>query len=344
MLFRCVSSVVLALSIVSRVSTPALAQVPFTWAQIKSSTNRVSLTSVAGTIRPGTEMSHLVPGDTLSTSASSQVELLFNDGSLARIGEQASFRFWPTTRKLRLDQGTALLFVPPEQGRTLIQTPNALAGLQNTAVVVRYVPARNLTLVMALADSAAGPISITVASETQESVLYAGQMAFIDNTGVQIVEFDLLEFYQTSDLIHGLNLSDLNYQALSGDPIAALRPSLIAALYQQRSFAGTGSVLDPALIRNPTPTPSLFGVRDDSILPTDLPHQAGGLREYDQAPAGVVTPLPDMLEPVSPRGNEPLGSPINATGEAGVSSGSEPATVLSPAGEANPSGEIAEPK
>ncbi|NJL44668.1 MAG: FecR domain-containing protein [Leptolyngbyaceae cyanobacterium SM2_3_12] len=272
--------------------------------------------------------------------------MLFNDGSLVRVGEQADFRFWPENRILRLDQGTALLFVPPGQGRTLIQTPNAVTGLQNTAVVVRYVPTRNLTLVMVLADSVHGPVSITATLNSQESLLSAGQVAFIDNTGVQIVEFDLLEFYRTSDLISGLNLRDLNYQPQPGDPIASLRPSLLTALEEQQPFSDLGSILNPALIRSPGLSPSLFGIEGDSLLSTDLLQQTGGLSAYDQAPAGVVTPLPEMLEPGNPSNIEPL-EPINLAnpgGEVGDSPSLEIPTLENSTVETGAAGVEAEPQ
>ncbi|MEL7313964.1 MAG: hypothetical protein AAFN08_03320 [Cyanobacteria bacterium J06559_3] len=51
--------------------------------------------------------------DAIRTEETSRVDLRFNDGSLARIGEQATFRFIPNTRNFRLSNGTTLLLIPP---------------------------------------------------------------------------------------------------------------------------------------------------------------------------------------------------------------------------------------
>ncbi|MBE9140857.1 FecR domain-containing protein [Nodosilinea sp. LEGE 07088] len=270
------------------IAAPAVAGVPLAPATVRTSTNQVNLVSTQGA-RPAALAECFGPGDTLSTAALANAEVLFNDGSLARLGEQANLRFWPQTRKLHLSQGTAVLFVPPGQGRTTIQTPNATVGLNSSGVVVRHVPSRNLTLVMALANSTTGPVSITTGAPGQEFALYAGQMTLINGVTSQIVEFDLLEFYQTSNLIANLDLANPDYQPAADEPLAALRPDLLAALAQQLPFSTNDGILDPNLINDVMTEVDLQSAEPNlGVLPTPIEE----LRRDNDAPPGVVTPLP----------------------------------------------------
>jgi hypothetical protein len=307
-----VSLSALALSLISGVSVvaPATAEVPFTWAEVNSVVNQVDLISATGSTQSVQPLDCLCPGTTLSTNGLSQAELRFNDGSLARVGEQAQLQFWPETRNLRLTQGTTLLFPFPNQGRTSIETPNALAGLQNNVVVVRYVPTRDLTLVMALANSDTGPVSVTVKATGQEGVLYAGHMALISDVGLQVIEFDLLEFYRTSRLVLGLNIGSAPPGESANDPIALLRPNLLRAITQQQPFANT-TILDPALINRPNDTPPLFDPSQEALWPSNTADQTGTAQRSNTLPPGVVMPLPEMPPPETDQPNpivEPIGT------------------------------------
>lgn len=285
------------------IAAPAPAAVSLAWARVRTSTNQVSLVSTDGASRPASNIECFCPGDILSTSTQAQAEVLFNDGSLARIGEQASLRFWPNTRQLTIDQGTAAVFVPPNQGRTTIQTPNATVGLNSSGVVVRYVPSRGLTLVMALANSATGPVSVTTTETGQDFALYAGQMAFISLADLQIVEFDLLEFYQTSSLMAGLHLGDSSYRPPANEPLAALRPELLKAIDQQPLFDSQDFILDPTLISDFASGASPQSAEAEQVV---LPSPTEELRHYNETPPGVVMPLPTEPLPTEPLPTETL--------------------------------------
>ncbi|MEA5448477.1 FecR domain-containing protein [Leptolyngbya sp. CCNP1308] len=297
------SAVLLAVVGGAAIASPALAEVPWAWANLRSSTHQVSLVSVGGSARSATVDDCFCPGETLNTSASAKAEVLFNDGSLTRVGGQASLRFWPDTRSLRLNRGTVAVFVPPDQGRTTIETPNATVGLNSTGIVVRYVPSRQLTLVMALAD-APTPVLVTAAETEQELALYGGQMAFVGGGSWQVVEFDLLEFYQTSDLMAGLQLDNPSYRPAPNDPLAALRPDLLQALGQQAPFDAENAILDPVLINDFAAGASIQGAED--ALVTVPPTPVEELRRFNDTPPGVVNPLPEMLDTASPPAEVPL--------------------------------------
>ncbi|PZV03539.1 MAG: hypothetical protein DCF32_13670 [Leptolyngbya sp.] len=298
------SAALLAIVGGAAIASPALAEVPWAWANLRASTDQVNLVSASGNTRPATVADCFCPGETLSTSAAARAEVLFNDGSLTRVGEQASLRFWPDTRKLLLNQGTVALFVPPNQGRTTVQTQNATVGLNSTAVVVRYVPSRQLTLVMALGDSATAPVLVTTAETGQELALYGGQMAFIGGSGWQVVEFDLLEFYHTSALVAGLHLDDPAYRPTPQDPLMGVRPDLLRALEQQTPFDTENAILDPALINDFSPEASLQDVEEPLLTAPSTPVEE--LRRLTETPPGVVNPLPDLPATASPPAESPL--------------------------------------
>lgn len=295
---------------------PARAQIALAGAQINSLSNQVELLSPAGDVRPATLGECFCTGDLLTTQAAAQAALVFNDGSLARIGEQSQLYFWPQTRQLQLTQGTALLLVPPTQGQMFVYTPNAVTGVQNNGAIVRYVPTQGLTLVMALAHSPRGIVSISTQTEPpQEITLEAGQMAFIKETVVQVVEFELQEFYATSRLIEGLD-PRMTMFGQGVATIATLRSALLAGLEQQSAFLSNSPVLDPAVISINDEAQGLFGEQAEAMDLSNPVAMSEELRRYDDAPPGVITPLPETsptdsgqpAEPVQPQPIETVGS------------------------------------
>ncbi len=234
----------------------AHAEVPLDRAVIASLRNRVELLLKNQARRSAKVRDTLVPGDALSTARAALAELRFNDGSLARIGGQALFRFLPKTRTFNLSNGTMLLLVPPGRGQTRIQTPNAAAGIRGSALFVRYLPDTDVTLIGALTDSG---IEITNRDRTQTQPLGAGQIAVVVKDRIeQVYRFDLKTFYDSSDLVKGLDLqrsASSNGAGTSVDPaIAAVRTETSEAVTTQASlgiFNGAttadGQPLDPNL-------------------------------------------------------------------------------------------------
>jgi hypothetical protein len=235
---------------------PAEASVPLTRADVEALRNRVEFIPRGRNPRAARMSDFLAVGDALRTAATAQADLRFNDGSLARVGERATFRFVPNTRNFRLTNGTVLLLIPPGQGRTNIQTPSAVTGIQGSAVVVRYIPESDLTLVMALTNNPAGPMTITTNGcgnggadcVANEYALYGGQMALIQNNQVQVVEFDLPMFYQTSPLVEGLELDNPDAESPLGSALEAVRQETLEALDEQAPFSEDSVTLNPAII------------------------------------------------------------------------------------------------
>ncbi|MGD1853537.1 MAG: FecR domain-containing protein [Leptolyngbyaceae cyanobacterium] len=210
-------SLLLGASFVFSIPSIAWAQNSLTWAKVERLRNRVHLIPSGYSPRLARVADVMNIGDALRTSSSARAELRFNDGSLARVGEQATFRFTPNTRNFQLSDGTVLLLIPPGRGRTTIQTPNAVTGIQGSALFVRVRCLAELTaegdcsspitFVGALTNNPAGAMIAYNQSGSQQQPIHAGEMVVLEGDNItQRLEFDLATFYQTSGLVEGLNL------------------------------------------------------------------------------------------------------------------------------------------
>jgi hypothetical protein len=328
----------LSLAVLLLTVLPAEASTPLTRADIEALRNQVEFLPRGRSARPARMSDVLSVGDALRTALSSRADLRFNDGSLARVGEQATFRFVPNTRNFRLNNGTVLLLIPPGQGRTNIQTPSAVTGIQGSAVVVRYIPDRDLTLVMALTNNPTGPMTVTagacedgVCNNQVEYPLYAGQIALIQQNQVQVMAFDLHTFYQTSPMVDGLELNNPEAEAPLGSVLETVRQETLEALEEQPEFS-EGTPLTPDMIGvglidqaegSPTwdmaPQETLEALEEQpefsegtpltpDMIGVGLTDQAEGSSTWDLAPSAGVTPLPPISGVITP-----VGTPGNVT-------------------------------
>ncbi|WP_199322538.1 FecR domain-containing protein [Leptolyngbya sp. FACHB-321] len=231
----------------------ASAETPLTRATVQALRNQVQIILKNRVTRAAQKADTMTPGDSLATARRSFAELRFNDNSLARIGERALFQFVPRTRNFYLGNGTALLLIPPGQGRTNVRTPNAAAGIRGSALFVRYNEDTNTTIVGALTNSR---IEVSNKQNPQAQTLKAGQMAVIvQDQIVQVYNFDLNTFYQTSELVKDLDLP-LRNATPSADPgIAAVQAETAQAVREQAPLIGQVSE-NPAFV-SLSPAPGL---------------------------------------------------------------------------------------
>ncbi|MFB2893157.1 FecR domain-containing protein, partial [Aerosakkonemataceae cyanobacterium BLCC-F50] len=223
------------------------AQTPLTRAIVESIRNLVRLIPQNQGGRPARIYDRVSPGDSLATGPESLAELRFDDGSLARIGQQAVFLFLPNTRTFRLNNGTMLLLIPPGRGETRVRTPNARAGIRGSALFVRYIPDTNTTIVGALTDS---NIEVFNQSGSQREGLRAGQLAVIEKDRITgIYDFDLKTFYETSELTRGLNLTELTNQVATDPARTQVQAETSTALAAQPPITGKGILETPAFVR-----------------------------------------------------------------------------------------------
>jgi hypothetical protein len=233
--------------IILPLSELASATTPLTRAQIQDLRNLVQLMRGNNrNKRPAQKLDSMIPGDGLSTGRASLADLRFNDGSLARVGEQAVFHFLPRTRNFRLTNGTVLLLIPPGRGQTRIQTPNAAAAIRGSALFVRYDEQTDTTIVGALTDSG---IEVSDKQASQSQVLEAGQLMVIVKGRFQgLYDFDLRNFYETSDLVRGLDLTRENITPTPDPAIASVQAETAAAVATQTPIKGDGVIDNPSFL------------------------------------------------------------------------------------------------
>ncbi|MCL6752963.1 FecR domain-containing protein [Nostoc sp. CCCryo 231-06] len=201
--------------------------------------------------RPARKLDAMTPGDGLSTGRASLADLRFNDGSLARVGEQALFQFLPKTRDFKLSNGTVLLLIPPGRGQTRIQTPSAAAAIRGSALFVRYDQQTDTTIVGALTNSG---IEVSNKEGSETKVLEAGQMIILIKGEFQsLYDFDLRNFYETSELVRELDLNRQSPVPTPDPAITSVQAETTAALEAQPSIKGEG-VIEMRLTRPNSPT------------------------------------------------------------------------------------------
>ncbi len=298
------------------------APIPLTQATLRKVINQVELLLYQKTARTAQVNDHLGSGDALKTARSSRAELKFNDGTLAKVGELATFRFTPNTRRFDLQNGTYLFLVPPGKGNTEFYTPNARAGVSGSALFLRYNAETDTTTMGALTNNPLGPMDITVAGVKQD--LYAGQMAIIVKNRIERVEtFDLRTFYNTSPLFKDVDLSDPDVQpvrqeisealqfqvALQNGSASSQTPASLSAI----SVAPIGSRLSPAPIAPPmipTTDPVVVQVRDPVTSKPETPISSGNPPIPGINPDNPVSPsIPIVGKPI--RGASPTDPPIS---------------------------------
>ncbi|MDJ0705689.1 MAG: hypothetical protein QNJ46_20680 [Leptolyngbyaceae cyanobacterium MO_188.B28] len=135
-------------------------QTLLTRAEVYRLLNQVQFIPRGQSSRPAQLSDILAPRDALRTGNRSRVELLFNEGSLARIGSSAVFRFVPGLRRYQLPDGSiqseaifqlrsgvALILNPSDSLGSRIETPESRIELLNTLVSQQlHPPSTPLTL------------------------------------------------------------------------------------------------------------------------------------------------------------------------------------------------------
>ncbi|MBD2181217.1 FecR family protein [Aerosakkonema funiforme] len=297
----------------------ASAEMPLTKAVIQSLRNLVRLIPQNQTGRPARVSDPVNPGDSLATGRESLAELRFNDGSLARVGEQAVFQFLPNTRTFRLSNGTALLLIPPGRGTTRVQTPNARAGIRGSALFVRYNPETDTTVVGALTDS---NIEVFNQNSSQREGLQAGQLAVIVKDRIErVLDFDLRTFYETSGLVRGLNLTQPGDKTNPDAAIAEVQSETSAAVTGQTPITGNDVIENPNFIQLPATSSDLANPGSRIDNPIDTPGfdrnfgQPNGPNPFNSNPALENPPLEgaeillNQENPPSPPVNPPVEPP-----------------------------------
>ncbi|MFK8183953.1 MAG: hypothetical protein AB8B99_11310 [Phormidesmis sp.] len=210
-------------------ASAALAQsADLTRAEVYRLQNIVDLLLRNQSARPARIQDILAPRDAMQTGSRSRAELLFNEGSVARIGSNSVFRFVPGTRRyqlpnggsraetiLQLQQGVAVVASPTGgealdgfgggDGDTVIlammsQTPDAeITMLPHSAVIIIVKPEG--TQLVSLTSG----LSVSDLAGNNTITLQGGQTVTVQDGVFGPVEtIDLRQLYRTSQLTSGL--------------------------------------------------------------------------------------------------------------------------------------------
>ncbi len=265
------------------------APIPLTQATLRKVVNRVDLLLSNQSVRSAQVNDRLSNfGDAVKTQRAARTELKFNDGTLAKVGELATFRFTPNTRRFELGNGTYLFLVPPGRGNTEFNTPNAKAGIKGSALFIRYIEESETTVMGALTNNPLGPMDITVGGKKQD--LYAGQMLVAIRDRIDRVEtFDLTTFFQTSPMYRDIDLTDPDLQAV--------RQEMTDAVTTQVASIGT---LPPRVETTPKP-----GISSDPT--SNIPR-----RESTEAREALNHPNRNqpIVKPEPPNIKDPIVTPL----------------------------------
>ena len=292
----------------------ASASTPLTRAVVKKLHKWVQLMPRKQPKRRARRNDRMIPGDGLATGRASLADLRFNDGSLARIGERAVFRFLPRTRTFRLSNGTVLLLIPPGQGRTKIRTRSAAATIRGSALFVRYDEQTDTTVVGSLTNSG---IEVFNKDESRSQVLEAGQLIVVVKGRIQgLYNFDLRTFYETSDLVRGLDLTSRNNTVSSDPAMASVQAETSEALAKQVPISGEKVVKNPSFIKLTTATPSTSGeeitrngLPVDSLVDTGQVVITTPKKNQDKSPSNNSNPI----SPQAPAPSTPTPAPETPT-------------------------------
>lgn len=224
---------------------PLLAQQNLlTRAEVYKLANQVQLLLKHKPPRPAKLADVLIPQDGLQTAARSKAELLFNEGTLARIGANAMFRFIPGTRSFQLRNGTVLAMFRPGSGGGKIITPEAIVVGRGTVMWVRHDSNSQTTLVGALTNNPPSPVSVSSAKGKGTVQLRGGQRVSVVNGVVgSIKNLNLQTFHQTCDLAAGLDSGEEKLVAQESPEVQktlnAVRAETLAALRNQLVSEGS---------------------------------------------------------------------------------------------------------
>jgi hypothetical protein len=111
----------------------AFAAISFDSARVSYVENRVSIGSLRGAARHTASVKDMVrSSDYVQTEMESRAELLFEDSSMVRVGQNTVFSFEASSRTLDLKKGAMLFYVPPGSGGAQIKTPSITAAVTGT--------------------------------------------------------------------------------------------------------------------------------------------------------------------------------------------------------------------
>lgn len=189
--------------------------------------------------RPARIADVVQPLDAVKTATSSRADLVFNEGSLVRLGGNAIFRFVPGSRSFQLRNGTGLFIFPPgDEGGTVV-TPEAVVTTQGTTVWVQHNSDEQTTSIGVLTENPQVPVTVATSGGEGAVVLDAGQRTAVKKGELTAVkQMSLRRFYKVcklaSDLGTGEEAHSDGLPPQAQNTIMSVRNQAIAAIEEQR--------------------------------------------------------------------------------------------------------------
>lgn len=182
---------------------PALAS-PLSSATVDRVVNLVTVELLQQPPQPAAIHDVLVPEDLLHTGQTSLAQMLFNDDSLVRVGQNSTFTFAPETRQFQLDAGVMMMITPPGAGGAEVITPTAIAGVQGSLLTVTA-RLREDGKQTALISSFTSPAELFNRDRQVIGQLNPRQMALVvDGEVVAIANFNACATVSGSPILQGL--------------------------------------------------------------------------------------------------------------------------------------------
>ena len=220
-------------------STSAIAQSDLlTQAEIYKLVNRVQLLLKNQPPRLAQVADVVQPLDAIKTATRARADLVFNEGSLVRLGGNAIFRFVPGSRSFQLRNGTGLFIFPPgDEGGTVV-TPEAVVTAQGTTVWVQHNSDKHTTSIGVLTENPRVPVTVATPQGEGAVVLDAGQRTDVKKGELTAVkDMSLRRFYKVCHLATDLGTeAEIHSDTLppqAQNTIVTVRNQAIAAMENQ---------------------------------------------------------------------------------------------------------------
>src|SRR5213595_482274 len=209
---------------------------PLTSAEVTKIINRVSVVDPAKGEHPAMLRDVIKDDLGLQTAAKSRSELLFQDNTLTRLGEETFFSFKTGTRDMTLEKGSMLLQVPKGLGGAQIHTAAVTAAITGTTIMMEYSPGQYLKVLVL-----EGSLRLSRNASFGESlVLHAGKMVIMRPDSKKIpapIDVDLAQIVRTSTLVN-----------FPGGNILSSMPLIQAAIRDQAKEVAKGTLVPINLV------------------------------------------------------------------------------------------------
>ncbi len=254
LMFRSLITVGFSVLMVCAVMPNARANRPLSRGEVYKMNNEVRYLPQGKSARGARIGDVLVPMDGVGTGSRSRAEVIFNEGSIARVGSNAIFRFKPGLRSFHLRHGTALILSPTQTiaSATRIELPDAdieafgMGGggdindqMGLLAMVDASKPEATETRILMLTS---GTLTISPKVGPPFQIMGGDYVVMQQGKVISVTKVNLSTFYQSTALALGLGEGDRHLNLVNSeiksvqDTFFLIRPSTLAVLQRQQQI------------------------------------------------------------------------------------------------------------